>query len=89
MILTIRAVKKEIESKIKCCRQSWSEYFENFWCLIKFSFDHKWNQAWLIIRVERVSQKSQNFIELYPSTQSSSQNKNFVNTSKKLLKNVN
>ena len=32
---------------------------------------------------------SQNFLELYPSAQSSSQNKNFVDTSKKLLKNRN
>ena len=35
------------------------------------------------------SEKSQNFRELEPSAQSSSQNKNFVDTSKKLLKNRN
>ena len=34
-----------------------------------------------------MSEKSQNFIELQPSDQSSSQNKNFVSTSKKLLEN--
>ena len=33
--------------------------------------------------------KSQNFIELYPSAQSSFQNENFVNTSKKLPRNRN
>ena len=33
--------------------------------------------------------KSQNLIELQPSAQSSSQNKNFVDTRKKLLKNRN
>ena len=32
-----------------------------------------------------ISGKSQNLIELKPSAQSSSQNENFVNTSKKLL----
>ena len=33
-----------------------------------------------------ISGKSQNFIELLPSDQSSSKNENFVNTSKNLLK---
>ena len=37
----------------------------------------------------KISRKSQNFINSQPSTQSSSQNKNFVNTSKSLLKNRN
>ena len=36
-----------------------------------------------------ISGKFQNFIELYPSAKSSSQNKNIVNASKKLLKNRN
>ena len=35
------------------------------------------------------SEKSQNFTELKPSAQSSSQNKSFVDTSKKLIKNGN
>ena len=34
-----------------------------------------------------MSEKSQNFKELQPSAQSSSQNENIVNISKKLLKN--
>ena len=36
---------------------------------------------------QEISRKSQNFIELYPSAQSSSQNENCVSTRKKLLKN--
>ena len=36
-----------------------------------------------------ISGKSQNFVELESSAQSSSQNANFVNTSQKLLKNRN
>ena len=29
--------------------QSWSWYFETFWCLIKFSCHHKWNKSWLLV----------------------------------------
>ena len=39
-----------------------------------------------ILGNEEISGKSQNFIELYPSVPSSSQNENFPNTSKKLMK---
>ena len=42
-----------------------------------------------ILGIQDISGKSQNFIELQPSAQSSSQNKNFFSTSKKLLKNRN
>ena len=37
----------------------------------------------------KISGKSQNFVELESSVQSSSQNENFLNTSQKLLKNRN
>ena len=39
-----------------------------------------------ILRNYEISRKCQNFIKLLPSAQSSSQNQNFVNTSKKHLK---
>ena len=26
-----------------------SKYFENLWCFTKFSFHHKWNEAWLLV----------------------------------------
>ena len=29
--------------------QPWSQYFQNFWCFTKFSFHHKWNEAWLLV----------------------------------------
>ena len=41
------------------------------------------------IYFKEISGKSQNFIELFPSAQSSFRNENFVNISKKLLKNRN
>ena len=40
-----------------------------------------------ILRYEEISEKCLNFIEWWPSFQSSCQNENFVNASKKLLKN--
>ena len=75
------------------------------WCLSKFFLHHKWSQGWLlvinwniwvthelpwhgILRNQEISGKSQNFIQLLPSAQSS-QNENFVSTSKNLLKNRN
>ena len=39
--------------------------------------------------INEIPENSQNFIELQPSAQSSSQNENYFNTSKKLLKNRN
>ena len=42
-----------------------------------------------LLRNREISRKSQNFIELLPSTQSSSANKNFVSTTKNLIKNRN
>ena len=42
-----------------------------------------------ILGNKEITGKSQNFIEWYPNVQSSSQNENFVNTSKKLFKNKN
>ena len=51
----------------------------------------KWpnDLRFLIIENLERSTKSQKFLELQPSAQSSSQNKSFVDTSKKLLKNRN
>ena len=42
-----------------------------------------------ILENQEIWKRSQNFIELWSSAQSSYQNDNFVNTSKKLLKNRN
>ena len=27
----------------------WTWYFENFWYFTKFSFHHKWSEAWLLV----------------------------------------
>ena len=37
-----------MKSKRKFCRQSCSKNFDTFWWLSKFSFHHKWNDAWLL-----------------------------------------
>ena len=47
--LTIGAVNKDIKSKRKLFGQSFSYYFETFWCFTKFSFHHKWNDARLLL----------------------------------------
>ena len=31
--------------------QSCSKYFETFWWLNKFSFHHKWNKMWLLVKI--------------------------------------
>ena len=33
-----------------CYPQSYSWYFETFWCLCKFLLHHKWNKAWLLLK---------------------------------------
>ena len=43
----------------------------------------------MILGNEKISRKSQNFIERLPSAQSSSRNENFVNTSKTIFENRN
>ena len=41
----MKAVHKDIKSKRKLFRQSYSYYFETFWWLSKFYFHHKWKKA--------------------------------------------
>ena len=41
LFLTSAFVNKDIKSKRTFCRQSWSYYFETFWCLTEFSFHQK------------------------------------------------
>ena len=50
---------------------------------------NKYSMYELPHELQNISGKFQTFIELLLSAQSSSQNENFVNTSKKLLKNRN
>ena len=49
MFLTNLAVNQGIKWKGKFCRQSFSLHFETIWSLTKFSFDHKWNDARLLL----------------------------------------
>ena len=102
-VLTIKFVNKDMKIKRQFCRQSCLSYFETFWWFSKFSFHRKGNDAWLLVvnwhirvasgvpkQIKTLSVKSQNFIELSPSAQSSSGNVNFVSSSKKhFLKNRN
>ena len=50
LFLTIKTVNKDKKSKIKFFRQSFFWYFANFLCLSKYSFHHKWNETWLLVK---------------------------------------
>ena len=64
--------------------------FWDFLIFTKFPFHHKWNNGWLLHSIYELPHELPSNVRLeewYPSAQSPCQNKNFVNTSRKLLKN--
>ena len=74
---------------------SCSRYFQTIWWLLKFSFHHKWNEAWLLInwyirvveglrltQLGNIRKTSKFHIKLLASTQCSFQNEYFVSTSR-------
>ena len=75
---------------------SCSRYFQTIWWLLKFSFHHKWNEAWLLLinwyirvveglrltQLGNIRKISKFHIKLLASTQCSFQNEYFVSTSR-------
>ena len=75
---------------------SCSRYFQTIWWLLKFSFHHKWNEAWLLLinwyirvveglrltQLGNIRKISKFHIKLLASTQCLFQNEYFVSTSR-------
>ena len=75
---------------------SCSRYFQTIWWLLKFSFHHKWNEAWLLLinwyirvveglrltQLGNIRKISKFHIKLLASTQYLFQNEYFVSTSR-------
>ena len=49
LLLSNLAVKKNINTNRKFCRQSVSKHFVLSWCFSKVSFQHKWNDVRLLL----------------------------------------